>query len=210
MPRLALVLFAAWAGCLLVARSIVHWRATGSTGIKGFHGRVGSLPWLAGAAASAGLVLAPLAPVAALCAWPGGELLLQSRGAHALGAALAIVGIAGALVAQLAMGRSWRIGVDERERTALVTSGPFAFVRNPIFTFMGVSQAGFALLVPNAVGLGALALLAVGIELHVRFVEEPYLLRTHGDAYARYAASTGRFLPGIGRALAARSDDRAA
>ena len=53
MPRLALVLFAAWAGCLLVARSIVHWRATGSTGIKGFHGRVGSLPWLAGAAASA-------------------------------------------------------------------------------------------------------------------------------------------------------------
>ncbi|MCA9511395.1 MAG: isoprenylcysteine carboxylmethyltransferase family protein, partial [Myxococcales bacterium] len=100
--------------------------------------------------------------------------------------------------------------VDERERTALVTSGPFAFVRNPIFTFMGVSQAGFALLVPNAVGLGALALLAVGIELHVRFVEEPYLLRTHGDAYARYAASTGRFLPGIGRALAARSDDRAA
>ena len=41
--------------------------------------------------------------------------------------------------------------------------------------------------------------LVVGLELHVRRVEEPYLLRTHGDAYRTYAASAGRFVPGIGR-----------
>jgi protein-S-isoprenylcysteine O-methyltransferase Ste14 len=30
-------------------------------------------------------------------------------------------------------------------------------------------------------------------------VEEPALLAAHGDAYRRWAATTGRFLPGIGR-----------
>ena len=39
----------------------------------------------------------------------------------------------------------------------------------------------------------------VGLELHVRFIEEPYLLRVHGEQYAAYAAQVGRFLPGIGR-----------
>ena len=53
-----------------------------------------------------------------------------------LGFALMLVGILSTLWAQLAMGDSWRSGVDVGERTRLVTSGPFAWVRNPIFTSM--------------------------------------------------------------------------
>jgi protein-S-isoprenylcysteine O-methyltransferase Ste14 len=30
-------------------------------------------------------------------------------------------------------------------------------------------------------------------------VEEPYLVRSHGDEYRRYASRVGRFLPGVGR-----------
>lgn len=44
-----------------------------------------------------------------------------------------MVGIAATLYAQIAMGNSWRIGVDPTERTTLVTNGPFALVRNPTF-----------------------------------------------------------------------------
>jgi protein-S-isoprenylcysteine O-methyltransferase Ste14 len=47
--------------------------------------------------------------------------------------------------------------------------------------------------------LAALLLAVVAIEMQVRVVEEPYLRRTHGDAYTAYAARGGRFLPGIGR-----------
>jgi len=36
------------------------------------------------------------------------------------------------------------------------------------------------------------------VKIQVRLVEEPYLLRTHGPAYARYAQRVGRFLPGLG------------
>jgi protein-S-isoprenylcysteine O-methyltransferase Ste14 len=42
-------------------------------------------------------------------------------------------------------------------------------------------------------------LLVVAIELQVRFVEEPYLLRVHRDASRDYTRSVGRFVPGIGR-----------
>ena len=44
-----------------------------------------------------------------------------------------------------------------------------------------------------------MVVIALGLELQVRAVEEPYLLRTHGDAYRAYAARVGRFLPGVGR-----------
>ena len=46
--------------------------------------------------------------------------------------------------------------------------------------------------------LSVLALF-VGLQIQVRIIEEPYLLRTHGDSYQRYAQSTGRFVPGMGR-----------
>ena len=85
------------------------------------------------------------------------------------------------------------------ERTALRTDGPFRWVRNPIFTWMIATAAGLALLVPNAAGLAALGVLVIGMEIQVRLVEEPYLLRTHGAAYAGWAARTGRFLPGVGK-----------
>jgi protein-S-isoprenylcysteine O-methyltransferase Ste14 len=96
------------------------------------------------------------------------------------------------------MGTSWRIGVDPAERTALVTSGPFALVRNPIFAAMLPTALGLTLLVPSWVAIAGLLGLLVALELQVRVVEEPYLLRAHGEKYAGYAARVGRFVPGMG------------
>ena len=106
------------------------------------------------------------------------------------------------------MGDAWRIGVDPAARTALVVAGPFRRVRNPIYTSMLTMTAGLVLLVPNAVAVLALAALVAGLEIHVRAVEEPYLLGVHGARYRAYAAQAGRFLPGIGR-LADRFGDAA-
>ena len=103
------------------------------------------------------------------------------------------------LGAQFAMGESWRIGVDESEQTEMVTTGPFSIVRNPIFTAMVPTALGLALLVPNVVAIVGFVALVVALEIQVRLVEEPYLLRTHGDAYAQYARRVGRFVPLLGR-----------
>ncbi len=170
-------------------RSWLHWRQTGSTGFRGLSGRPGSLEWTGGALFIVACVAGPAAPFVGprWAPWP------------VAGTALFLVGLAGTLWAQLSMGTSWRIGVDERERTALVTRGPFRWVRNPIFTAMCCAVTGLGLLVPNAASVVAVAAMLLAVELHVRHVEEPYLVRSHGPAYRQWAAHTGRFLPRIGR-----------
>lgn len=198
MPRLALALFFVFFVSLFVFRSVVQFRRTGSIGLNGISGRVGSLPWIAGVSIALGLFLAPLGLLAALYGWPGGSFLISEVALHLTGAFCAVLGIVGALAAQLSMGDSWRIGVDESESTALVTRGLFAWVRNPIFTFMALSLLGLVLLIPNVLSFAAAALTILGIEVHVRVVEEPYLERTHGDVYRAYASRVGRFVPGVG------------
>jgi protein-S-isoprenylcysteine O-methyltransferase Ste14 len=59
--------------------------------------------------------------------------------------------------------------------------------------------AGILLLTPNVVALVGFAGLFVALEIQTRLVEEPYLLRTHGESYATYARRVGRFVPGLGR-----------
>jgi protein-S-isoprenylcysteine O-methyltransferase Ste14 len=88
--------------------------------------------------------------------------------------------------------------VNVSERTALVTAGVFAWVRNPIFSSVLVASVGIALLLPNWWALAGVVVLVLGLELQVRSVEEPYLRRVHGDAYREYAARTGRFVPRVG------------
>jgi protein-S-isoprenylcysteine O-methyltransferase Ste14 len=196
MATLALALYLVYLALAFGLRAWLQWRRSGDHGF-----RFGA--FAASAAERAGAILFVIALALGL-AGPVLELLgalaaVEALRAPALGAGLAVLGIAGTLHAQLAMGSSWRVGVDPGERTALRTDGPFRFVRNPIFSWMTVTAAGLALLVPNAASLAAFAALVVGLQIQVRLVEEPYLLRTHGEAYARWAARTGRFVPGLGK-----------
>jgi protein-S-isoprenylcysteine O-methyltransferase Ste14 len=189
---------------LILAFGVRTWlqiRSTGSSGFKGISGRPGSAENSAGLLFVLALVAGAAAPVLALTGAMPEIDALDGAAAHALGVVAFAVGLAGTLIAQIAMGSSWRIGVDPNEHTELVTSGPFALVRNPIFAAMLPTSLGLVLvlMVPNAVALIAFAALVVALELQVRIVEEPYLLRVHGDSYAGYAARVGRFMPGIGR-----------
>jgi protein-S-isoprenylcysteine O-methyltransferase Ste14 len=118
---------------------------------------------------------------------------------HVAGVALAVAGIAGTFAAQLAMGASWRIGVDQQERTELVTDGVFSLCRNPIYTFMVIAWIGLALLVPTWLSLASIPVGVLAFEVQVRLVEEPHLVRAHGEPYLAWARRVGRFVPGVGR-----------
>jgi protein-S-isoprenylcysteine O-methyltransferase Ste14 len=196
MAARALVLYLVYIALAFGLRGWLQWRRTGDRGFR-FGGFSAAPAERAGAILFViALVLGLAAPVLELV---GALAAFEAFRAPMLGTLLSLAGIAGTLHAQLAMGASWRVGVDPGERTALRTEGPFRLVRNPIFSWMILTAVGLALLVPNAAsGLGLVALV-VGIELQVRLVEEPHLLRTHGEAYARWASRTGRFVPGVGR-----------
>ncbi|WP_203805034.1 methyltransferase family protein [Actinoplanes couchii] len=179
-------------------RTLAQWRATGDTGLRLDAGPPGTLRWWAKILFVAALVLGVAGPAAGLAGLdPIGAL--DHRWAQVTGPIIAILGIGAVLVAQLNMGASWRIGVDPGERTALVTGGAFAVSRNPIFAAMAVTSTGLTLMAPNPVAVVATVALLVALQAQVRRVEEPYLLRAHGDSYAAYAARVGRFVPGLGR-----------
>ena len=197
MPRIALLGYVLFIALAFGFRTFVHYRRTGTSGFVGLTGKPGSLEWFTGVlfgVAVLGGILAPVAELVGLVRSAGGTPAM-----HAAGIACFAAGLLGTLWAQLAMGESWRIGVDEGAKTELVSAGPFRWVRNPIFTWMAFASVGLVLLAPNVLSLAACVALLVALELQVRAVEEPYLLRTHGDSYRRYAARTGRFVPGIGR-----------
>jgi protein-S-isoprenylcysteine O-methyltransferase Ste14 len=196
MPAFALVLYAVWFLLAFGLRTVVQLRRTGESGFKGIGGRPGSLEWWAGVLFVVALVVGVVGPVAALA---GLDPLVDAGGVEVAGAVVAVVGIVLTLLAQLSMGDSWRIGVDETETTELVTARAFEIVRNPIFSAMLVTAVGLALMVPNVVSVVGLVALVIALELQVRGVEEPYLATVHGDAYADYCHRVGRFVPGIGR-----------
>ena len=194
MPRLTLALYALYLGLTLGWRSWLQLRRTGSTGFVGIS-RTGGLEQLGGSLLVASVVLGLLSPLAEL----SGALALLTAARPLAGIALYAAGLALTLAAQLQMGASWRIGVNPAEKTGLVTGGPFAFARNPIFAGMIAAALGLALLVPNLLALLAVGVLIVGLEVQVRLVEEPYLVKQHGDSYLSWARRTGRFCPLLGR-----------
>lgn len=199
MATLALGAYALYMALAFGLRTLIQLRRTGSSGFEGISGRPGSAEWTAGVLFVVAIAVGFAAPVLALVGAVEPIAALDTTAVHAAGIALFAVGLAGTLAAQVAMGESWRIGVDERSVTELVTDGPFALVRNPIFAAMLPASAGLALMVPSVVALAGFAALVVALELQVRVVEEPYLLRAHGSDYAGYAARVGRFVPGVGR-----------
>lgn len=180
-------------------RRRIQLQRTGDSGNRRRWRPDGTLQWWALALADVGYLLVGIAaPGAALAGLPAISVL-EWTWVHAIGIVVAVGGITLTLLAQLGLGASWRIGVDDTETTDLVTTGPFALVRNPIFTALLFTLCGLVLMVPNLVAVVGLVVAVSGVELQVRAVEEPYLRRTHGRAYADYTTTVGRFLPGLGR-----------
>jgi protein-S-isoprenylcysteine O-methyltransferase Ste14 len=200
MPVLALAFLAVYGLLAFGVRMVVQVRRTGSTGFAALRAASGSMR-------RAGELLFSIAIVLCLVGGPVLQLsgtldpvgALVGEAPKILGIVLALLGLALTVLAQFAMGDAWRIGVDPREHTELVTGGPFAAVRNPIYAAMIPAFAGISLLTPNVVTLAGATLVMVALELQTRLIEEPHLRAIHGERYAAYAARVGRFFPGVGR-----------
>jgi protein-S-isoprenylcysteine O-methyltransferase Ste14 len=198
MAVLGLVLLAVWLLLVAGVRTVIQIRRTGTASVPRFRDRPGSPQWWARLLSGIGFACAVAAPLAELAGLDPIAVLDRTL-VRAAGVVLVVVGIAATLAAQLAMGASWRPDVDPDVRTALVTSGPFRLVRNPVFTATAATAVGLALVVPNPLAAAMLVAFVAALQVQVRLVEEPYLARVHGTAWERYAARTGRFLPWVGR-----------
>jgi protein-S-isoprenylcysteine O-methyltransferase Ste14 len=176
----------------------IQLRRTGSTGLIGLREGAGAADWISGLLFVGGMAIAVISVNLVLNDSLEPFDSLDTTFVHAVGIVVAAAGGLAVFGAQLGMGESWRIGVSDEQRTQLITGGWFSICRNPIYTAMVVGWFGFALMVPTWLGFLGAVVVAAALELQVRYVEEPYLLRAHGDAYRAYASRVGRFVPGVG------------
>ena len=123
----------------------------------------------------------------------GSLQFLQNSLFKQVGWALLAVSLLFLLVAQAQMGNSWRIGIDENNRTELVSKGLFSFSRNPIFLSMRINLTGLFLVLPNAVTLALVAGGEVLMHVQVR-LEEAHLHSLHGAKYMEYRSTVRRWL----------------
>lgn len=118
--------------------------------------------------------------------------LIDSDTARIAGVVLVTTGLVIFIWAFISFGNSWRVGVDLKTPGALVTSGIFAFSRNPIYVFLDLWFTGIFLINGRLIFLifAVLAMLAMHYQM---LREEKFLSQRHGQAYNDYRTRTGRY-----------------
>lgn len=119
--------------------------------------------------------------------------LFHSEFVSLIGCAVVTFGFVVFLLAFISFGDSWRIGFDTRTPGSLVTTGIFAYTRNPIYLGMILWFFGIFLINRSLIFI-IFALLAV-FAVHWQILqEESFLTKLYGKPYQTYLQRTARYL----------------
>ena len=183
---LGYVLAALWIGWF------AYWRFS-AFGVKAsarqvpLHERLGyMIPVLVAAV----LLIDPYLPPAVL----DGRFLPDRVAVFAIGVAIVGAGLAVAVWARVVLGANWSGEMTVKQDHELILSGPYAFVRHPIYTGLGLAFLGTALAVGEWRGLIALAI-ALASFWYKLTVEERLMVETFGPAYADYRRRVAAVIP---------------
>lgn len=110
-----------------------------------------------------------------------------------LGAAIVTLGAITAFWARAAIGRNWGPPATRRSDTELITSGPYAFARHPIYSGILLMMIGTAVgLIPTWWLVAA----AAGIYFYLSArSEERFMTERFPDSYPSYRARTKMLIP---------------
>ena len=118
---------------------------------------------------------------------------LQTQTLTIIGLALIHIALVWITIAQFQMSNSWRIGIDEKNKTELVIKGVFSISRNPIFLGMIISILGLFMIVPTALSFCLLITTYFIIQIQIR-LEEDFLEKQHRQEYINYKLKTRRLI----------------
>jgi protein-S-isoprenylcysteine O-methyltransferase Ste14 len=120
--------------------------------------------------------------------WPAGFW------AFWLGAALTVAGLLFAVWAREHLGRNWSRSVTLKQDHELITSGPYAVVRHPIYT--GILTGFLGSVIAEGQVRSLIALLLVSLALLAKLRLEEQWMRSHfGDSYGAYAQRVAALVP---------------
>lgn len=110
------------------------------------------------------------------------------------GALVAILALAFTFHCWSAMGAQWRMGINPKEKTTLVTTGPFGYSAHPIYSLSMILAIATLMAVPTAP-----MVIVVSLQIILLYQEasreEQDMLQKHGQAYLDYQSKVGRFFP---------------
>ena len=93
------------------------------------------------------------------------------------------------------MGRSWRIGINPNEKLTLVSTGPYRYVRHPIYSALILAVAGTLLaLEPTLRGVALLFFLSTVLRLK-SLLEEKLLIEHFPNEYPDYKRQVKALIP---------------
>ncbi len=120
--------------------------------------------------------------------WPVGLLPFW------LGAAVTIAGLLFAVWARDHLGRNWSSSVTIKQGHELITTGPYAVARHPIYTGILTGFLGMAIAIAQVRAFIAFVLIFLSFWIKLR-IEEKWMRSQFGEAYAAYASKTAAVVP---------------
>lgn len=128
-------------------------------------------------------------------AWLSWASLLLPIWLRWTGVGIALLGFALLQWAQNTLGKNWSDTPRMVEEQSLTTSGPYQFIRHPIYTAFLLILGSTLLISANwLIGVAWIGMTALEVASRIRF-EENLMIEYFGDGYREYMKRTGRLLP---------------
>ncbi len=114
-----------------------------------------------------------------------------------------LAGLALAVWARVHLGGNWSGSVTVKEAHELIRSGPYAYVRHPIYTGLIAAVLGTALAADTVRAALGFAIIAAALLRKLR-TEGGFMRETFPGEYARYCAEVPALIPFTGSLRSAR------
>jgi len=111
-----------------------------------------------------------------------------------LGAAVTVSGLLFAVWARVHLGRNWSRSVTIKQDHELITTGPYAVVRHPIYTGILAGFFGMAIAISEVRGVIVFFLILLVFWIKFR-MEEKFMRSQFGEPYAAYIRKTSALVP---------------
>jgi protein-S-isoprenylcysteine O-methyltransferase len=112
------------------------------------------------------------------------------------GVLLLLLGVGFAVWARFALGRNWSGIVTVKEDHTLITGGPYAWVRHPIYTGILLGLLGTAVTLGTVINMVEVPVVAFALWLKLR-TEERFMFETFGEQYTMYRRHVKALIPRV-------------
>ncbi len=127
--------------------------------------------------------------------WPQIQIVPRNDAVQIAGVGCCAAGVALAIWARRILGTNWSANPAIKEGHELITSGPYRFVRHPIYTGILLALLGSLVLAGGRLGyLAFYALIVIGLHFKSK-IEEGFMMKTFPQAYPEYRRRTKAIIP---------------